>query len=187
MKEEIWKDIVGYEGLYQISNLGRIKRILFINNKVTCKKEHIISQQINKKNRCYASLYKNNKRKNCIVHRLVATAFIPNPNDLPQINHIDGNPRNNNINNLEWCTASYNNKHAYVNELNNLKAYNNKRKKIIIRSDGKEYDCVYSASIDMEVSPCSIRDCLKKRIKTCKGYSFKYKTEWGSDNNAQAN
>lgn len=179
MKKEIWKDIVGYEGLYQVSDLGRIKRIVFINNKTIFKKEHIVSQQTNKKNRCYVSLYKNNKRKNCIVHRLVASAFLSNPNNYPQVNHIDGNPQNNSVKNLEFCTASYNNKHAYANNLKN----NNKTKKAIIRNDGKEYDCVYSASIDMNVSPCSIRDCLKKRVKTCKGYSFEYKTEWGTNNN----
>lgn len=172
--DEIWKDIEGYEGLYQVSNKGRVKRILFTNNKTSFDKEHMMTIQVNKQNRCYVTLSKNNKRKNCLVHRLVAMAHMSNPDNFPQINHIDGNPQNNDVSNLEYCTASYNSKHAYVNNLSKLKAHNEKNKKTIIRNDGKIYDCVYSASIDLEVSPCSIRDCLKNRIKTCKGYSFSY-------------
>ena len=62
---EIWKDVIGYEGLYQVSNRGRVKRILFVNNKTSFSKEHIMSIQKNKINRCYVSLSKNGKRKNC--------------------------------------------------------------------------------------------------------------------------
>ena len=107
MKEE-WKDIPNYEGLYQISNLGNIKR----------KKDNYIFKK-NKNNGGYriVTLTKNKIEKNVSVHRLVAQAFIPNPNNLPQINHIDGNKMNNNVNNLEWCTQSENMKHAYINNL----------------------------------------------------------------------
>lgn len=171
---EIWEDVSGYEGLYQVSNLGRIKRILFINNKIIKTEEKILKCQVSKKRRVYVSLYKNNKRKNCMVHRLVAQAFIPNSDNLPQVNHIDGNSKNNNANNLEWCTAKYNCKHAYENNLSKLKKYNEKNKKRIVRNDGKIFDSAYSASKELNVSVCSIRDVLKKRIKTCKGYSFKY-------------
>lgn len=176
--KEIWKDIPGYEGLYQASNLGKIKRILFINRTTIKKQEKILKIYINKSNRCYVSLHKNDKRKNCLIHRLVAQAFISNPNNLPQINHIDGDPTNNNINNLEWCSAKENIIHAYKNNLLNQ----DYRKKKIIRSDGKTYDCAYTASKDMNVSVCSIRDVLKNRINTCKGYSFKYvDKEWVKD------
>ena len=172
--QEIWKDIIGYENLYQVSNLGRIKRILFINNKITKKQEKILKLQINKRNRIYVCLYKNNNRKNCLVHRLVAKAFISNPNNYPEINHIDGNSTNNNINNLEWCTAKYNMKHAYENNLSHLKKYNEKHKKAIMRDDGKKYTSSYEAAEDLNVSVCSIRDVLKNRTKKCKGYKFKY-------------
>lgn len=179
---ELWKDIEGYEGLYQVSNLGRIKSILFRNNICTKEREKIINAETNKRNRQYISLYKNGKRKNIAVHRLVAKAFIPNPNNLPQVNHIDGNPKNNNIKNLEWCSASYNMKHAYINNLSKLKEYNKKNSKAIIRNDGKKYNNSYDASKELMVSVCSIRDVLKGRIKSCKGYTFKYLNE-GNINN----
>lgn len=104
--EEVWKDVLGYEGLYQVSNLGRIKSLPkkdgFYNLPEHIKKQHIT-------NKYYAvSLNKNGKCKNTHVHRLVAKAFLPNPNNLPQVNHKDENKLNNNIENLEWCSAKYN-------------------------------------------------------------------------------
>lgn len=173
--QEIWKDIKGYEGLYQVSNLGRIKSVLFRNNICTKEREKIIKIKTNKCNRQYVMLYKNGKRKNLIVHRLVARAFIPNPNNYLEVNHIDGNPKNNNVGNLEWCTKSYNEWHAYHNGLNEkVRKYNEERKKSIIRNDGKIYDCAYSAAKDLTVTVCAIRDVLKSRTKKCKGYTFKY-------------
>ena len=171
---EIWKDIPGYENLYQVSNLGNIRRILFINNQVQKKKITIIKKQINKRNRIQASLYKNGKRKNLLVHRLVAMAFLDNPNNYPEVNHIDGNSLNNNVDNLEWCTKKYNMQHAYDNNLNHFKEHNKKTSKPIIRNDGKKYDNSYAAAKELNVSVFSIRDVLKGRTKTCKGYNFKY-------------
>lgn len=178
---EIWKDVVGYEGLYKVSNTGKVKSMMFINNIVQKPREKIIDIHVSKRNgRCYASLYKNTERKNCTVHRLVAKAFIPNPDNLPEVNHKDGNTLNNNVDNLEWCTKQYNSKHAYENNLSKLKEYNESQKKPIIRNDGKTYDCAYNAAKDIGVSVCSIRDVLKGRTKSCKGYVFQYGREWGA-------
>lgn len=105
MEEEIWKSIKGYEGLYEISNLGRIKSL----NYNRTGKEKIIKPQKNKKNGyLQVNLYRNGKRKYSLIHRLVATAFLPNPLELPEVNHKDENPSNNIVGNIEWCDRRYN-------------------------------------------------------------------------------
>lgn len=119
--EEVWKDIKGYEG-YQVSNLGRVRTL----NKITYSKLHgerhwknrILKEKRNKKSRMVqVTLYKNGIGTSYLVHRLVGEAFIPNPENKPQINHIDGNRHNNCVDNLEWCTSRENNLHAYRNNL----------------------------------------------------------------------
>lgn len=173
--QEIWRDIKGYEGLYQVSNFGRVKSIMFRNNICKKNREKIIKISTSNKNRQYVMLYKNGKRKNLTVHRLVAQEFIPNIEELPEVNHIDGNPQNNNVCNLEWCTKTYNEWHAYHNGLNEkFKQYNELRKKPIIRDDGKIYDCTYSAAKDLNVKVTAVRNVLKNRAQRCKGYKFKY-------------
>lgn len=114
--QEIWKDVIGYDGLYQVSNLGRIKTVY--QGHALKNKEGILKPLFSfnkKRNRIgYASvfLYKNCVPKQSDVHRLVAKAFIPNPDNKPQVNHIDGNKLNNALDNLEWVTASENQKHS---------------------------------------------------------------------------
>ena len=102
--KEIWKDIEGYENKYQISNLGRVKALDYRRTK----KEKILDSRNNKGYKAIA-LWNNSKRKVFLIHRLVANAFIPNPNKFPQINHKDENKLNNCVDNLEWCTQFYNN------------------------------------------------------------------------------
>lgn len=105
--EEIWKDIEGYGGLYQVSNLGRIKS--FKQNKLG----KILRMQITHDGYYTVGLSKDNYSKQCKVHRLVAKAFIPNTNNLLEINHKDKNKLNNNVDNLEWCTRQYNCRYSY--------------------------------------------------------------------------
>lgn len=102
---EEWKDVPNYEGLYQVSNLGRIKSLRDKNGKA---REKILKLKLSKFGYYQICLCKNGKQKWYFVHRLVALAFIPNPNNLPQINHIDENKTNNYVENLEWCTSKYN-------------------------------------------------------------------------------
>lgn len=101
---EVWKDIEGYEGHYQISNLGDVKSLGFRNQKI----EKILTQRTNNQGYRVVGLNKKGKTKLVLVHRLVALAFIDNPNNCPIVNHKDENPLNNNADNLEWCTYSYN-------------------------------------------------------------------------------
>ena len=102
---EIWKNIVGYEGKYQISNLGRVKSL----KDRYGYRERILKPSTNKRGYKKVVLVKvGEKRKTFLVHRLVAEAFIPNPNNYSEVNHKDENPSNNNVDNLEWCTRKYN-------------------------------------------------------------------------------
>lgn len=119
---EVWKDVVGYEGIYEVSNKGRVRTH---KNKTTYTKRHgvrkwrqIILKNKNPKGRdVRVALWKDGKHKDFLVHRLVAYAFIPQIEGKTSINHIDGNPKNNNVENLEWCDHRDNNNHAFDNGL----------------------------------------------------------------------
>jgi len=117
---EKWKPVKGYEGLYEASSEGRIRTA---EGKTTYTKHHgkrvwksrVLKDKNPKGRESRNDLWKEGKSKTFLTHRLVAMAFIPNPDNKPCINHIDGNPRNNNITNLEWCTYKENQNHAVVN------------------------------------------------------------------------
>jgi hypothetical protein len=119
MTEEIWKDIEGYEQFYQISNQQRVKSL---DRTVICKdgqikpiKGRILKQRVDNRGKGYyiVTLCRRAIKVDFSIHRLVALAFIPNPDNLPEVNHIDGDTRNNDISNLEWCTHQQNCLHAY--------------------------------------------------------------------------
>lgn len=119
--QEIWKDIIiekngivyDYTAKYQVSNLGRVKTL---GKGKTQKQEKILRTNPNKEGYIIVALYKNGKRQNFYMHRLVANAFISNNDNLPLINHIDENPQNNVWTNLEWCDSKYNVNYGTRNE-----------------------------------------------------------------------
>ena len=104
MNEE-WRDIRGYEGKYQVSNLGRIKSLKDSHGNY---REKILKFKLEVSGYLQVHLYLENKVKAFKIHRLVAEAFIPNPNNLPEVNHKDENKENNRVDNLEWCDRKYN-------------------------------------------------------------------------------
>lgn len=119
---EIWKDIENFEGMYQVSNLGRIKSLarvktLINGNRLTIN-EKVLQGHIDTKGYIQVELRKDGKRNISCVHRLVASAFIENPESKEQVNHIDGNKTNNRVENLEWVTCEENIHHAWNNGLN---------------------------------------------------------------------
>lgn len=119
---EVWKDVIGYEGIYEVSNTGKVRTH---KNKTTFSERHGVRKwkqrtlkEKNPKGRdARVDLWKNGKPKSFLVHRLVAFAFIPIVEGKDSINHIDGNPRNNHVDNLEWCDHRENNNHAFDNRL----------------------------------------------------------------------
>lgn len=135
---EIWEDVVGYEGIYEVSNCGRVRTH---ENKTTYTKRHGIRKwkQRYLKDKTpngrdvRVTLWKDGKCKDYLVHRLVGFAFIPLVEGKECINHIDGNPKNNRVENLEWCNHKENNNHAFENDLIKTK------KAVILESeDGKK-------------------------------------------------
>ena len=120
MSKEVWKDIKGYEGYYQVSSLGNVKSLereeIFKNKKgktiKRLRKERILTQKVNEYGYAEVNLWKDGKNKYLRVHRLVGISFIPNPENKPVVNHKDGNKLNNCVTNLEWNTVSENTWHA---------------------------------------------------------------------------
>ncbi len=146
--KEIWKDVRGYEGSYQVSNFGRVKslgRYKENHSKLQYIPERIktLHERIDKgKQTGYlvTILYKNNNGKNCYVHRLVAEAFVPNPENKQTVNHINGDKHDNRAENLEWNTYQENNIHAYKTGLNDEKHRRNCKGSIVVKQltlDGK--------------------------------------------------
>lgn len=109
MKTEIWRAICGYEGLYEVSNLGNVRRISRYGRTWL----HTCKAKVTRDGYLETTLVKDGKPKSIRTHRLVAAAFCENPHNKKEVNHIDGNKKNNHADNLEWCTSSENQKHAY--------------------------------------------------------------------------
>ena len=186
---EIWKDIIGYEGAYQISNYGRVKSldryITYINGKKVFTKGKILKGFTKPEDYKCIDLYFNNKKSKFYIHRLVAEAFIPNPNNLPQVNHKDENGSNNYVENLEWCTCIYNINYGTHNQKvgKSNKNHPNKIKPICqFDLDGnfiKEWDSITLAAEEYKIPKTSITRCCKHKfgVKQCGGYRWEYKNK----------
>lgn len=121
---EEWKDIAGFEGMYQVSNMGQVRSLDRLDSRGYKYKGRTVKPSTSKGYQ-YAHLCKLSKYTTISIHRLVALAFIPNPDNLPQVNHIDGNKQNNHVSNLEWVTEKENINHAWDNGLATNSGENN--------------------------------------------------------------
>lgn len=166
---KVYTNVVGYEGLYCVSNDGDVKSVHAYLRKPTASVNTTLKQYKNRYGYMYVVLYKDGKRKIRTIHQLVAQAFIPNPENKPQVNHINGDKTDNRVENLEWVTASENKLHSY----NVLKADHYKRKVMCVET-GKVYDSLLEASKECNCSSKHIVDCCRGRRNTTGKYHWKY-------------
>ena len=188
---ELWRDIkfvnngkeYDYTGLYQISSRGRVKQLAYTDAKGNKRKEKIMKNNINKYGYELIALTKDYKQNYFKIHRLVALCFIPNPNNLSQVNHIDENKLNNTIGNLEWCDAKYNANHGTRNErIVATKRSNGTYEKIADKcsipvyciTNNTVYKSSHEAARQLNLDQSSITKCLKGKRKSTCGYQFKY-------------
>lgn len=181
MMIEEWRTVEGYEQ-YEVSNTGKVRSLNYLGwGKV---KELTPSAY---KNHLQLNLWANGKQHHAWVHRLVAQAFIPNPMNLPEVNHIDGNPRNNCVENLEWCTREGNLAHMHSTGLgdNGVSALKeiaiNKRKAVIAISvssgEVQHFVSIQEAGRQLQIPATKICRCLKGKALTSYGWMFKYEEE----------
>lgn len=185
---EEWRDVKGFEGSYQVSNLGRVRsldRYVEYNNhgtftKLFCK-GIILKHQLDHDGYCRINFGTSRNRKTTGIHRLVAEAFIPNPDNLPCVNHIDGNKENNTVENLEWCTVEYNNHHAAAIGLRPHSIYENREavkkslsKPVRCRETGTVYPSCIEAERQLGLWSAAVHYAIKLNKPTKQGYTFEY-------------
>lgn len=163
--EEIWKEVPGFEGLYQVSNYGQIRSTPRRGTTGGIMKGHI-----DKKGYINITLRKDGAQYTQKLHRLIAITFIPNPNNYPEVNHKDENKQNNRVDNLEWCTTSYN--HEYGTRT--VRASTRCGKPIRCVETGIEYQGAKWASKELSIDSSGITKALKNLNRTCGGYHWQY-------------
>ena len=185
---ENWKDIKGYEGFYQVSDCGRIKsleRDVYHprGNVIRHMEEKILVQRIGKVGYAYVSLCLNGKVKNEYVHRLVATAFIENPENKPQVNHIDEVKTNNAVSNLEWCDSKYNINYGTrtTRAIKNCRSFklgdNPRAKPVFCEELNKTFDCAKRAEEELGIWKSAICRVCKGELNTTGGFHWRYANE----------
>ena len=160
---ENWKDIVGYEGLYQVSDKGSVKSIGY-------GKERILSPGKLQNGYLRVNLCKNGEKKNLLVHRLVAQAFIPNPDNLPEVNHKDEDKENNSVQNLEWCDGKYNINYGTRNQRVSKPILQYTKSGKLVR----EWKSIMDVQRNLGYSNGSISSCCTGRRKSANGFIWRF-------------
>lgn len=177
MEQEIWKDIEEYEGIYQVSSIGRVKSLPRIRKNAKgyyLTKEKILSQNKTRNGYYLVYLCKNNMKKAFSVHRLVAIAFIPNPHCLEEINHKDENKTNNFVDNLEWCDHKYNS--SYGNRAKKIRETlinkNHCGKEVLQYTIFGEFVCKFNSYAEAErvTGAKNIHACANGKVRHSGGY-----------------
>lgn len=185
-----WKKVKGFEELYEVSNTGLIKSLgQGISTDPRTKEVRILKTAIKNNGYVQVKLCKNGTHNYRRVHRLVAIAFIPNPHNLKEINHIDGDKTNNADYNLEWCTSGHNQRHAFLTGLQKpIRGKDNKHSLPILQFDLngvllKEWDSIKQILREEGFNTFGIIKCCKKepKYKTAYGFKWAYKYESGSN------
>ena len=165
---EVWKPIEGYEDKYLISNTGKVKSLY---------RNIILKPKTDKDGYKEVSLHKNGKSKTKKIHRLVAYAFIPNPNNLLQVNHKDEIKANNNVSNLEWCTIKYNHNYGTIGERTGKKL----RKRVFAFNMNLEFVSEYKTAIhaakELGIAHGGITDCCNRKLRTFHKFIWRYSNE----------
>lgn len=161
MRNEIWRDVKHYEGKYMVSNYGRVKSLI---------SNRYLSATANNDGYLKVKLYFDGRCKTEFVHRLVALAFVDNPNNLPQVNHKDEDKQNNYFENLEWCTHKYNQNYGKHNKniSDSSKGLRRNTKKCIRLSDNRIFDCIKDTLVEEKVS----YETMKKRCRNKDGFMY---------------
>lgn len=182
--EEEWKDIEGYEDIYKVSNLGRVKSLQreVYNTKSSKRliKESIMSVRRESHQYDYVTLYKGNRHKRAYIHRLVAKAFVLNPCNYPDVNHKNEVKRDNRSENLEWCDKKYNNnygtgKRRMIESRNAHNVWNAEKEVHMYDKKGdyiRSFRSIVEASKFLNVSENSIRPTVNKSNRSASGYMF---------------
>ena len=172
---EEWRDVAGYEGLYQVSNLGRVKRLGY------SRKEKILKPAKYKDLYFFVILSHNGKRSKNYIHRLVAIAFIPNPENKREVDHIDGNKTNNYVSNLQWCSHRENvnnpNTRHRVGHLGKYGRLHHNSKPVVCIELQCLFGGVREAARETKIRNSTISNAALKRCKTAGGYHWRYATE----------